>query len=231
MLRMIIGIAVAISALAGQASGSVLVNGSFEEGPASVDGWYRVYDGDSTTIPGWVVKSLLPDRDIDIVTTYWQQTDGNRSLDLSGLWGPGGIAQTFSTTPGNRYDVSFMMAGNPGFRDQPRPSHLTYDMNLTTAGQTGSFSFDVFGHSYVDMGWEQRSWSFVADSTSTELWFYQVGDPYPTAGPALDNVEVFDRGPAVVPAPSAGVCLVGIGVLVGGMEWWKKRRRRASATA
>ncbi len=215
-----------VCAITATSNAEYIINGSFEEGPANVDGWYRVFDGDNATIPGWVVKSLLPGRDIDIVTTYWQQIDGNRSLDLSGLWGPGGIAQVFATTPGNRYDVSFVMAGNPGYRDQPRPSHLTFDMNLTAAGQTGSFSFDVFGHSYLDMGWEQRSWSFVADSTSTELWFYQVGDPYPTAGPALDNVRVFDCGAAVVPEPSTFVALAGLlGIGLIGYGWRRRRKR------
>jgi choice-of-anchor C domain-containing protein len=200
-----------------------IINGSFEQGPAHVDGWYIVNDGDSTTIPGWTVKSPLPGHDIDIVSTYWQQVDGERSLDLSGLWGPGGITQAFSTTPGNRYDVSFMMSGNPGTWT-PRESHLNHLMNVTAAGQTGNFSFDVFGHSYLQMGWEQHIWSFVANSTVTELWFYQVGDPYPTAGPALDKIEVFDRG-AVVPAPSSLACLVGIGIIVAGMEWWKRQRQ------
>jgi choice-of-anchor C domain-containing protein len=222
--RLLLAVAV-VCTLTTAARAAYIVNGSFEEGPEYVDGWYIVKDGDSTTIPGWTVKTPLPGRDIDIVTTYWEQTDGERSLDLSGLWGPGGIAQTFATTPGNSYDVSFMMAGNSGTWD-PRQSHLVFDMNVTAAGQTGNFSFDVFDHSYREMGWEQRSWSFVADSTSTELWFYQVGDPYPTAGPALDKVEVFGRGVAV-PAPSSLATLVGVGVMVVGMEWWKKRRRRS----
>lgn len=201
----------------GRAHGSILVNGSFEDGPETIDGWYIVYDGDSTTIPGWTVKTPLPGRDIDIVSTYWRSADGDRSIDLSGLYGPGGIAQTFATTPGNRYDVFFMLAGNTGTRE-PRQSHLIFDMGVTAAGQTQIFSFDVFGHSYLDMGWELRTWSFVADSTSSELWFYQIGDPYPTGGPALDNVQVFDRGAAIPEPASAAVwsllAVVGAGLLV-----------------
>jgi hypothetical protein len=30
----------------------------------------------------------------------------------------------------------------------------------------------------------------------------------------------------VVPAPSSLTCLIGIGVMLGGMKWWKKHRRR-----
>jgi hypothetical protein len=35
----------------------------------------------------------------------------------------------------------------------------------------------------------------------------------------------------VVPAPSSLTVLLGVGVMVFGMEWWKKRRRRVRATA
>ncbi len=34
-------------------------------------------------------------------------------------------------------------------------------------------------------------------------------------------------GPQPVPAPSSLVTLIGVGMMVGGMEWWKKRRRHA----
>ena len=39
--------------------------------------------------------------------------DGKRSLDLNGSPGVGGVAQTFATVPGQTYEVTFCMAGNP----------------------------------------------------------------------------------------------------------------------
>jgi probable HAF family extracellular repeat protein len=38
--------------------------------------------------------------------------------------------------------------------------------------------------------------------------------------------EAFLLTPTVVPEPSSFAALVGVGVMVFGMAWWKKRRRR-----
>lgn len=43
----------------------------------------------------------------------------------------------------------------------------------------------------------------------------------------IDNIQLSN----VVPAPSSLATLLGVGVMVVGMEWWKKRRRRVSTTA
>ncbi len=218
------GLAILVMSLSvGPIYGNTLINGSFEEGPEEVDGWLNLYEGD-ISITGWTVKSPhtedAAEHDIDIVTTYWQQTDGLRSIDLSGLNGPGGLAQTFATLPGHVYGVSFMMAGNVGY-STPALNSYVMAMGVSAAGQSQDFTFDVLGHSYVDMGWEFRNWSFTANSSSTELWFYQVFPEHLTCGPALDNVHVTDLG-APVPEPSSLALLSGLGVM--GLAGRRRRR-------
>src|SRR4029079_18341039 len=85
------------------AQAAFFVNGSFES--ATVDpnnsafGFVEFNAGD-TSIIGWIV-----DRDnIDYIGSYWQASNGARSIDLDGLR-PGSISQTFDTVIGSTYQV------------------------------------------------------------------------------------------------------------------------------
>jgi choice-of-anchor C domain-containing protein len=199
---------------------SVLVNGGFETGPVIPNGFFEVLYATDTSIDGWVVTHGTIDY---VADTFWRPAGGSRSIDLIGGT-LGGIAQTFATTPGNLYEVSFMMAGNPG--GYQTEDMYVKTMNVSAAGQSQNFDFNSFGHSFEDMGWESRLWSFTATDTSTELWFAMASPTYGHYGVVLDDVQV-----NVVPAPSSLTVLLGVGVMVFGMEWWKKRRRSVRATA
>jgi choice-of-anchor C domain-containing protein len=161
----------------------VITNGSFEIGPDP--GSYLTLPVGSTAITGWTVTRAS----IDYKGTYWQHSNGNRSLDLDDSPGFGGIAQTFDTNPGQTYIIRFDMAGNP---DGPP---VVKQMRVTAAGQQQDFSFDTTGHSRTNMGWTTRTWSFVANSTSSTLEFYSLDTVDGRYGPALDNVRL-------VPEPS-----------------------------
>ena len=193
------------------ANANLIVNGSFEAGPDP--GVYITLPGGSTNIDGWEVT---PDA-IDYKGTYWVAFDGDRSLDLDNSEGFGGIEQTFLTTSGVEYLVTFAMAGNPylGFGD-PAMKH----MGVSAAADYAEFSFDVTGHNEQSMGWVTKYFQFEATSSSTTLEFYSLhsyaGGEYPgysgKCGPALDNVSV-------IPEP-ATLSLLGLGSLV----WLRKRR-------
>src|SRR5947209_10953366 len=88
-------------------SENLIVNGSFEMGPDA--GEFKPLDKDSTDIKGWKVTRVQ----IDYIGTYWQHAQGEHSLDLHGSPGIGGISQTFKTKKGQKYRVTFMLAGNP----------------------------------------------------------------------------------------------------------------------
>src|SRR5262249_26366804 len=85
----------------------LLVNGSFEEGPDAKH--FISLDKGSTQIKGWTVTR----GQIDYVGTFWKAAHGGRSIDLHGSPGFGGIQQTFATTKGQRYRVTFSLAGTP----------------------------------------------------------------------------------------------------------------------
>ena len=96
-------------------SGSLIVNGSFEDAPP-VRTFVNIAGG-ASSLKGWQVTG----EGVDIVSAvYWQASHDMRSVDLDGSarsrtsppYSHGGVAQTFSTTSGMRYLVTFDMAGN-----------------------------------------------------------------------------------------------------------------------
>ena len=86
------------------------INGSFELG--TDPGSYLTLNGDdSSAITGWTVVGGT--NAIDYIGSYWDASDGYRSLDLNGNPGPGGIEQIVNTICGKTYEITFDMAGNP----------------------------------------------------------------------------------------------------------------------
>jgi choice-of-anchor C domain-containing protein len=158
---------------------NLLVNGSFEEGPY-VDDWGVPLDPGSTAMPGWVVTH----GQIDYITNLWNAADGGRSLDLNGSPGVGGVAQTFATRAGQRYRVTFALAGNP------TGDVTLMSLAVSAAGQSQAFTFDTTGMSDDNMGWEDTTWEFVATGDQTTLEIYSADGSNPWGGPALDNVSV-----------------------------------------
>jgi choice-of-anchor C domain-containing protein len=165
------------SLITGQ-SDNLIVNGSFEEGPAVYA--FLPLDPGSTAIRGWKVIH----GQIDYIGTHWTHANGKRSLDLHGSPGYGGIEQTFNTTKGQRYRVSFALAGSAGAAFPPRK------IGVSAAGQTAAFTFIPTGREADGMGWTPKEWEFDAVASQTTLEFYTLEQSAPVAGPALDNVRV-----------------------------------------
>ena len=164
---------------------SLIVNGSFEQGPVPPEDWGMPLDAGSTAIPGWTVIN----GQIDYITSYWKAAHGGRSLDLHGSPGFGGIMQPIRTKAGTRYRVIFALAGNP-----------TGDIRLmrlivSAAGQTKEFEFDTTGKTQDDMGWQDKTWEFQAVGPQTILLFQSLLEGDSIRGPALDNVRVYAMPP------------------------------------
>jgi choice-of-anchor C domain-containing protein len=159
---------------------NLLVNGSFEEGPETPKNAeaFVTLEKDSTALKGWVVG----EGNIDVVdSSYWKAADGKRSLDMNGGTA-GAISQTFKTKKGKKYRVRFALAGSPG--NAPAEKKL----QVSAAGETAEFTFDVSGKSRTDMGWERKTWEFTAAADQTTLEFLSLTEGH--AGPALDDVVV-----------------------------------------
>lgn len=179
---------------------NLIQNGSFETG--TNPGSYTTLPTGSTAINNWTVTS----GDIDYIGSYWIASDGVRSIDLNALV-PGAIAQTFNTTIGQNYLVTFDLAGHPG------GGPIIKTMTVEAAGQSEDFSFNITGKTFSNMEWTPQSWQFTANDNQTTLEFTSLTDsPY---GPALDNVAVV---PTDTPVPEPGtilgsLTLLGLGTL------------------
>ncbi|CCI07387.1 conserved hypothetical protein [Microcystis aeruginosa PCC 7941] len=182
---------------------NLIQNGSFETATVNPNpGDFIRLDAGSTAITGWTVSQGT----IDYIGTYWQASEGSRNLDLSGA-NAGGIQQTFNTTVGETYRVTFDLAGNTDY------SPTIKEMRVSAGGNSADFSFDITGKSTTNMGWLSKSWDFTANSTTTTLEFISLTNSFD--GPALDNVSVIALSPppTSIPEPSSVLGLLSLGVL------------------
>ena len=171
---------------------NLIKNGGFESGPNAGSWFVRLPKG-STKIPDWSISSA----DVDYMGTLWEASEGTRSVDLEGeVRSAGGVQQTFNTVPGQTYEVSFDLAGNP--RSGPKQK----SMKVSAAGESAEFTFDITGKSYQNMGWENKTWSFKATDSTTTLTFVSQDDS--GYGPVLDNVAVLSN--CSEPEPETNPC-------------------------
>jgi choice-of-anchor C domain-containing protein len=163
---------------------SGLSNPSFEDG-TYVDngsGFQQLNAGD-TSLTGWTVDV----GSVDWIGTYWLAQDPAMSIDMSGAEA-GTISQTFATTIGNTYTVSFFLSGNPA----GPPSVKTLDVSAT-GGTVANYTYDVTGNDLATMNWTAAEYSFLATSASTTLSF--ISTTAGVFGPAIDNVVVTETVP------------------------------------
>lgn len=160
---------------------NLVLNGSFEDGPSGVI--VLTLGSGSNVIKNWTVAGS-----IDYIGTYWTASQGGRSLDMNGV-GAGSIEQTFLTTPGDTYNVTFDLAGNPS-------DPVVKTLRVSAAGRFQDFTFDTTGKTLTNMGWITKHFTFRAKWDTTTLLFETLTSG--NGGPALDNVRVI-RAPALTP--------------------------------
>lgn len=87
---------------------SLITNGSFETGAAP--GSFTTESAGSTDITGWTIAS----GSVDYIGSYWAASDGARSIDIAGS-AIGALSQSFATTAGQKYLVTFDLSSNRTF--------------------------------------------------------------------------------------------------------------------
>lgn len=194
-------------------------NGSFDVGGPACN-QFNIPAGTNFT-PGWTVSVGNIDWESS-PPCGWAASNGSSSLDLVGNGGIGGVSQTFNTTPGVTYTVTFDMAGNFGGAPTIKPLTVTVD------GVTQNYTFDTTGATGSAMGWTTHSFTFVATSTTATINF--VSDiTSGNAGAALDNVSILPPGPpdatVAVPLNDAGWLAAVMLALAGGLTLRKRLRR------
>ncbi|MEU9418053.1 choice-of-anchor C family protein [Streptomyces sp. NPDC048272] len=152
-------------------------DGSFEYPAAPVNAFTTVTAGQS--IGPWKVTSGAVDL---IGAGFWQAAEGEQSVDLNAAQ-PGAVAQTFATTAGQKYTVTYSLAANPEGGPAVKTGRVLLD------GQNiQDFSFDSTGKSRPAMGYVTRQVTFVARAASTTIGFAStVAGAY---GPVIDDVGV-----------------------------------------
>lgn len=192
--------AIATGLLAASSAHAVsFVNGSFEDGMALEGSFTQVDTDDSTSISGWTVLS----EGVDLIGTYWQASDGSRSLDLSAMTS-GGVAQMLTGFEvGKHYRITFDLSGNPDGGDNPKRLQMS-----ATGGEAVVYSYTLVSeNSASNMLWQTLTYDFVASGSMQMVQFRSLEyNPY---GVALDNVSI-----SLVPEPATwGLLMAGFGLV------------------
>lgn len=181
-----------------------VVNGGFELG-TDPGVSLNINAPNSTIINGWTVQS----RSIDYIGTRWVCGEGVRCLDLSGE-DAGSIFQNVSGfVPGQLYELSFLMAGNP------EAGPLTKSLIASIGSTFETFSFSGSG-SKTDLGWVTQRMIFSAATEGMTLSFTSLNRGF--SGPALDLV-------AITPVPEPHLATAGLVAAI--VFLWRRKRSAA----
>jgi len=194
---------------ASQSRADLIVNGSFESfslsGPPSDTTFtgYIEFVGPpntvvNTEITGWILigQSGANPNNVDLTdNSLYPAFAGSKALDMEGAGGASGvIRQSFATTPGGTYHLSFAYGNNPGGGDAT--------MNVLVTG-TGTLLNTNVSHNtstFVNMDYKLFSQDFTAHSATTTLQFSAVTNS--GYGIAVDAVSV-----VATPLPVTGMIL------------------------
>lgn len=214
----------ALLALSAGSAGAVnlITNGGFEDpdvagvfqnfsNPNDIPGWTLAADG--TAFGGFTLG-------VDIVDTGWQQVSGSQSADIDGV---SVLSQSFATTPGATYALSFQYSHNPN------AGNTSSSALVEVMGASTLFS-QVVTHdtpnSLAAMEWLLFQSSFVANSVSATISFAGQKGGMASAleraqGFGLDDVSVSAASVSAVPLPASALLLLGAVGALGAL------RRRA----
>jgi hypothetical protein len=194
---------------------NLIQNGSFEMLQSAIGGPVGLGNDNGTLLPNWI--STTSDNTAGYTQNYLFATSfdkvsaGNQAVLLNG----DGLvtltlSQTFATTAGTPYEVSFDLSRQTASDD---PAQIPF-----TAQVTGSpvQNFLTPGGAAAN-GYVTDSFLFIATGNSTTLTFTSPTYSGSANSPELDNVIV-----TAVPEPSALVALCGLvaaGLLLTSFRW------------
>jgi hypothetical protein len=218
--------AAAMCLLTNASQANLIVNGNFENfivGPNDIvfPGFVRFFSPPpNTDIMDWTITGSsgghLNNVD-DVMTSHYPAFDGATfSLDMEGDVGTSGVInQSFATTPGVTYNLSFAYANNP---DNPG---FGASMNALVTGAGVLLNQDVSHDlsTFTNMNYLLFSQDFVANSALTTLQFSALSDS--GFGIALDAVDVESVLGAVPEPASAALLATGLLCLLGIVRRWR----------
>lgn len=146
--------------------------------------------------------------------TQWLDIDGEQTP------GPGAILQTFATTAGSQYELTFAYASNP-YRGYVGPAKATVRVFDTTSTTDLLTAFQISHGSSTGSNYDWQvsgPATFTATGASTTLRFASDDPSNSDAGIFLDGISV-----TAVPEPAASAL---VGATVGLAAMMRRRRRR-----
>ncbi|MEM7504800.1 MAG: DUF642 domain-containing protein [Pseudomonadota bacterium] len=160
------------------------------------------------TVSGWTVIGSGIDW---LSESRFGADDGQLSVDLQSN-SPGGVFINIPTVTGETYEISFAAAA---------PSSFASGGNAGTvnAGDLNQVFTTTVGGSLAAPNWEQFSFNFLAQATSTRITFTANAQNGIGFGPVIDDVSVVlaqSQNSSQVPAP-APVLLLGLGLVLSGL--------------
>ncbi|HEX4960380.1 MAG TPA: choice-of-anchor P family protein [Thermoanaerobaculia bacterium] len=163
------------SAQAAAPSGSLIVNGSFED--PVIAGSFQLF----SSIPGWQPTGSCGNIEIDR-NAFGVAADGKQSIELNTTC-VNGVSQVIATTPGATYSLAFAFAARPGTTAAQNQMEIRFDGLIV----------DNLGPRAPGAGlqWSVHQYEVTATGSSTTLSF-QGSDPTTThsVGTELDFVSL-----------------------------------------
>ncbi len=170
-------------------SQDIVSDGAFTEAGSAAGNptYYADGSGAGSVLGGWTVTN----ESVDYIGNIDSPPLGGNAIDLAGDW-PGAIEQTLTTEVGRQYQVDFFLTGN--FTGGAEAVKM---LRASAAGE--SFDFAVTqpaGWDFISNAlWEGHSFTFTADSTSTDLSFASLNSD--AWGALIANVRVIEIPAAV----------------------------------
>ncbi len=196
-------------------------NSTFECSSCDASSLVPLVQGSPAIAPWSVTQNSVDWINGSALHPYWQPPPGGgNSIDMNGTLNrepsgatsaAGAIAQTFSTTAGTTYLVSFEFSGN--FNSPTCPGQGTQTMTVQASG-TGwssvpsSYTFTKpSDYSPQNMGWLTENYAFHTATAATTLTFTAASNNTTDCGPVLADVTLT---PSSSPTTCTGSCTVNL---------------------
>jgi hypothetical protein len=209
------------------AHAAAFANGNFEA-PGVADGTQApIYAGSEPS--GWQAGGTASPADFNVFyeNDAWG-VDGVDGPDVVGFGGDSttgaSLSQTFDTTAGTSYAVTWYVTAQQGSGDQSLLASVSSGGVTLASSAVAIPGYDM---SVENAHWTQESFSFVATGPSSTLTFLDTSDAEASAGVnwALDAVDVVAVGASAVPESSRlATLLAGLGIVAVA-----RRRQRRNA--
>ena len=209
VIAQVVGLGAGLSsAQAAAPSGSLIVNGSFED--PVIAGSFQLF----SSIPGWQPTSACgPGIEIDR-NAFGAAADGSQSVELNTTC-VNGVSQAVATTPGAAYSLAFAFAARPGTTAAQNQMDVRFDgLGVDALGPRApgaGLQWSVHQYEVTATG-SSATLSFqgtdptASDGVGTELDFVSLVSLVLRADPLTEIPESIVVDNVVCPSPS--VCIV-----------------------